>query len=76
MKFYKKNFMEYMENNFVMDRFARELLSSIVDYGEERCNSNKEELVNFICDMVANADYIDYAEVEQFCKWNLTKIKL
>lgn len=68
MRFDKKAFMEYMENNFVMDKFARELLSSIVDYGEEHCNADKEKFVNFICDMVANADYIDYEEVEQFCE--------
>ena len=68
MKFYKNEFMEHMQDTFVLDMFARDLLDSIVEYGEEHCNSNKEELVNFICDIVNKADYVDYEEVEQFCK--------
>lgn len=67
MKFYKNEFMEYMEDTFVMDRFARGLLESIVDYGEANCKGSKETLVNFICDMVANVEYIDYDEIERFC---------
>lgn len=35
MKFYKNEFMEYMEDIFVMDRFARDLLYSIIEYGEK-----------------------------------------
>ena len=66
MKFYKNEFMEYMEDTFVMDMFARGLLESIVDYGEEMYGTDKEKFVNFICDIVANVEYIEYEEVEKF----------
>lgn len=68
MKFYKYEFLEYMENTFVMSRFARGLLESIVDYGEEMYGTDKEKFVNFICDIVANVEYIEYDEVEKFYK--------
>lgn len=68
MKFYKNEFMEYMENNFVLDSFSRGLLESIVDYGEANCKGSKETLVNFICDIIANVEYIEYEEIEQFYK--------
>lgn len=68
MKFYKNEFMEYMEDIFVVDRFARDLLYSIVDYGEEIYGTDKEKFVNFICDIVANVEYIEYEEIEKFYK--------
>lgn len=68
MKFYKREFMEYMDDTIVMDRFARGLLESIVDYGEEMYGTDKEKFVNFICDIVANVEYIEYDEVEKFYK--------
>ena len=68
MKFYKNEFMEYMEDIFVMDRFARDLLYSIVYYGEEIYGTDKEKFVNFICDIVANVEYIEYEEIEKFYK--------
>lgn len=66
--FDKQKFLEYMEDTFIIDRFSRCLIDSIVDYGEEHCNSSKEEFVNFICDLITNADYIEYEEVAQFYK--------
>ena len=66
--FDKQKFLEYMEDTFSMDSFSRYLIDSIVDYGMEYCNSSKEEFVNFICDLIANADYIEYEEVAQFYK--------
>lgn len=68
MRFDKKAFMEYMENNFVMDRFARDLLDSVIEYGEEHNNVAKYQIVYFIYDILKEVDSIDYEEVEQFYK--------
>lgn len=68
MKFHKHEFLEYMENNFVMDRFARDLLGSIIEYGEEHNNITKYQIVYFIYDILKEVDVIDYEEVEQFYK--------
>lgn len=66
MKFYKREFMEYMDDTFVMDRFARGLLESIVDYGEKNCNVTKNQMVYFIYDILKEVVPIDYEEIEQF----------
>lgn len=68
MKFYKNEFMEYMEDIFVMDRFARDLLYSIIEYGEKKCNVTKNQIVYFIYDILKEVDCIDYKEIEKFYK--------
>lgn len=68
MKFYKYEFLEYMENTFTMNRFSRWLLDSIVDYGEKNCNVTKNQIVYFIYDILKEVVLIDYEEIEQFYK--------
>lgn len=66
MKFYKNEFMEYMENTFTMDRSSRWLLESVVDYGDKNCNVTKNQIVYFIYDILKEAMPISYEEIEQF----------
>lgn len=66
MKIDKKAFMEYMEDTFFMDNFARWLLESIIEYGEKNCNVTKYQIVYFIYDILKEAVPIDYEEIEQF----------
>lgn len=66
MKFYKNEFMEYMEDTFFMDKLAIDLLDSIIKYGEKNCNITKNQIVYFIYDILKEALPIDFKEVEQF----------
>lgn len=68
MKFHKHEFLEYMEHTFIINRFGRWLLDSLVDYGEKNCNVTKYQIVYFIYDILKEVVLIDYKEVEQFYK--------
>lgn len=66
MRFDKKAFIKYMNNKHYMDSYTRDLLDSIIEYGEEHNNVTKYQIVYFIYDILKEVDAIDYEEVEQF----------
>lgn len=65
--FDKQKFLEYMQDNFFLDTFSIRLLDSLVDYGKKHCNVSKGQLVNFLCDILVEAEpSIKYNEIDQF----------
>lgn len=68
MKFYKNEFLEYMENNFTIDNLTKDLIESIIKYGEKHQNVTKNQIVYFIYDILSEIYYIKYEEIAQFYK--------
>ena len=68
MKFHKYEFLEYMENTFTMNRFSRWILDSLIDHAERNCNVTKNQMIDFIYDILKEVVPIDYKEIEQFYK--------
>ena len=62
--FNESEFMEWLENEFTMNRFAIELVQNIIEYAHRHEHVSKDMFCQFVADMIPDLDML---EVARFC---------
>lgn len=58
-------FLEWMENEVSLDAYAKALISNIIEYAVNEKNCSKDQLAEFLSDMLPT---IEFLEVARFCE--------
>ena len=58
-------FLEWMETQVSLDAYAKALISNIIEYAVNEKNYSKDQLAEFLSDMLPT---IEFLEVARFCE--------
>ena len=62
--FDSSGFMEWLEENFTTDNYARQTVLSIIDYAHKHEHISKDQFAYFISDILPEVEFLDVA---RFC---------
>ena len=62
--FDSNGFMEWLEENFTTDHYARQTVLNIIDYAHKHEHISKDQFAYFISDLLPEVEFL---EVARFC---------
>ena len=63
--FDSSGFMEWLEENFTTDKYARQTVLNIIDYAHKHEHISKDQFAYFISDLLPEVEFL---EVARFCE--------
>lgn len=63
--FDQDGFIKWLEENFIISRFARETVLNIIEYAHRHEHVSKDQFAEFVSDLLPEVEFLDVAK---FCE--------